>query len=75
MKADVTKNVQLLKFLHKTGKFPCVRNCCLNDKDICIGCFRSLEEINLWDQANYQQQLRILQNAEKRREAAHGKLS
>lgn len=27
---------------------PCVRNCCLNDEDICLGCFRSLQEITRW---------------------------
>lgn len=27
---------------------PCVRNCCLNDEDICLGCFRSLREITRW---------------------------
>ncbi|MGZ8185918.1 MAG: DUF1289 domain-containing protein [Methylobacter sp.] len=24
---------------------PCIRNCCLNNDDICLGCFRSLHEI------------------------------
>jgi uncharacterized protein len=27
---------------------PCVRNCCLNEQDICLGCFRSLDEIKQW---------------------------
>ncbi len=27
---------------------PCVRNCCLNDEDIRLGCFRSLREITRW---------------------------
>ena len=27
---------------------PCVRNCCLNEEDICLGCYRSLEEILQW---------------------------
>lgn len=27
---------------------PCVRNCCLDDNDICLGCFRHLEEIKQW---------------------------
>ncbi len=27
---------------------PCIRNCCLNNDDICLGCFRSLDEIVLW---------------------------
>ncbi|MBU1192647.1 MAG: DUF1289 domain-containing protein [Gammaproteobacteria bacterium] len=31
---------------------PCVRNCCLDDQDICLGCFRSLAEIVGWGGAN-----------------------
>ncbi|PUA26893.1 MAG: hypothetical protein B0W54_20990 [Cellvibrio sp. 79] len=27
---------------------PCVRNCCLNEDDICLGCFRTLAEITRW---------------------------
>ncbi len=27
---------------------PCVQNCCLDDDDICLGCFRSLNEITSW---------------------------
>ncbi|PKF61400.1 DUF1289 domain-containing protein [Psychromonas sp. psych-6C06] len=31
---------------------PCVRDCCLNENDICMGCLRSLEEIKAWGQAS-----------------------
>ena len=31
---------------------PCVRNCCLNEQDICLGCFRSLDEIKLWGRSD-----------------------
>lgn len=27
---------------------PCIRNCCLDDNDICVGCFRTLDEIKAW---------------------------
>ncbi|NQY26373.1 MAG: DUF1289 domain-containing protein [Piscirickettsiaceae bacterium] len=27
---------------------PCIKNCCLDSDDICLGCLRSLEEIMLW---------------------------
>ena len=29
-------------------KSPCIRNCCLDENDICLGCFRSVEEITSW---------------------------
>jgi uncharacterized protein len=48
---------------------PCIRNCCLDDDDTCLGCFRSLEEIKEWGTANNHRQLVILQNAQRRQEA------
>ena len=27
---------------------PCVSICLLNDEDICVGCYRSADEIRLW---------------------------
>ncbi|WAR44729.1 DUF1289 domain-containing protein [Methylomonas rapida] len=46
---------------------PCVRNCCLNDENICLGCFRSLEEICQWSQAGDIARRQVLRNAEQRR--------
>jgi predicted Fe-S protein YdhL (DUF1289 family) len=46
---------------------PCVRNCCLNDEDICLGCGRSLGEITRWSAANSADKLVILTAAEERR--------
>jgi predicted Fe-S protein YdhL (DUF1289 family) len=31
---------------------PCIRQCCLDDNDICIGCFRSLNEILNWAESD-----------------------
>jgi predicted Fe-S protein YdhL (DUF1289 family) len=39
---------------------PCVRNCCLNDSDICVGCFRSLVEITRWSLINDDAKMQIL---------------
>ena len=36
------------KFDRDEVESPCIRNCCLDDKDICMGCFRSLAEITQW---------------------------
>lgn len=46
---------------------PCVRNCCLNEADICLGCFRSLEEITRWGQVNDEAKMQILTLAAARR--------
>jgi predicted Fe-S protein YdhL (DUF1289 family) len=53
--------------IQDTVPSPCVRNCCLNEQDICLGCFRSLEEICGWSQADNQQRQQILANLAQRR--------
>ena len=60
---------------------PCIRNCCLNDDEICLGCFRSIDEIMSWSQANASLRKQFLDNAGKRafahkqKYAAYEKLS
>jgi predicted Fe-S protein YdhL (DUF1289 family) len=39
---------------------PCVGRCGLNKNDICIGCWRSLEEIKVWAQADEEIKKEIL---------------
>jgi predicted Fe-S protein YdhL (DUF1289 family) len=34
---------------------PCVKNCCLDPNDICLGCFRTLNEILAWQAMSDQQ--------------------
>lgn len=41
-------------------KSPCVRNCCLDDYDVCVGCGRTLEEILIWGSAEPDEKRRIL---------------
>lgn len=46
---------------------PCVRNCCLDERDVCLGCGRSLDEIRIWSEADDAERLRILDRAAARR--------
>ncbi len=46
---------------------PCIRNCCLNDDDICLGCGRSLREITAWSVASDEVKMHILDAATERR--------
>jgi uncharacterized protein len=39
---------------------PCVRNCCLDDDNVCMGCGRLLEEIVQWGPARDSDKLAIL---------------
>ena len=52
---------------------PCVRNCCLDDDNVCLGCGRSLDEIVSWSTADDSEKRAILNRsrlraAERRRE-------
>ncbi len=46
---------------------PCVRNCCLNEHDICIGCLRTLEEIKEWGKASEQRKREVLEQIKQRK--------
>ena len=54
--------------LADTGASPCVRNCCLDDNDICLGCYRSITEITGWSAADNHQRSEILARCRQRRE-------
>jgi len=39
---------------------PCVRNCCLDEASICLGCHRSISEICGWHEAPDAEKIEIL---------------
>jgi predicted Fe-S protein YdhL (DUF1289 family) len=45
---------------------PCVRNCCLDERHVCMGCGRSLQEILDWHAADAGQRRAILECASAR---------
>jgi uncharacterized protein len=52
---------------------PCIRNCCLNEEDVCVGCFRLLPEIVGWSDADSTERQVILNNTEARRKTYYEK--
>ena len=48
---------------------PCVRKCTLDSDDICVGCYRSIDEICAWGGADNDQRRAILSQANARRDA------
>jgi predicted Fe-S protein YdhL (DUF1289 family) len=46
---------------------PCIRNCCLDEQDVCLGCGRQLQEILHWHQASNAEREAILALASSRR--------
>ncbi|GAA6184587.1 MULTISPECIES: DUF1289 domain-containing protein [Alteromonadaceae] len=55
-----------MKLQSKNISSPCIRNCCLDQHDVCLGCNRSLEEILIWGSADDEQKINILLNTQKR---------
>lgn len=49
---------------------PCIRNCCLDDHEICLGCFRTVEEIIQWTTVGDDVKQQFLLKAEARRKLA-----
>ena len=61
--------------IKRTIPSPCVRNCCLNEKDVCLGCFRHLDEITRWTEADDVERCLILEKATARKVAHRAKFS
>jgi uncharacterized protein len=51
---------------------PCVGNCCLDDDLVCVGCFRSLEEIKEWGIVDNRRRGAILLSAAQRKADRQG---
>jgi hypothetical protein len=52
--------------IDRLAQSPCISNCCLDDDNTCLGCFRSLEEIKEWGVVDDHRRRVILQNAQQR---------
>ncbi|WP_206483120.1 DUF1289 domain-containing protein [Thalassotalea sp. G2M2-11] len=50
---------------------PCIRNCCLNEQDVCLGCYRHLDEITGWQAFTKQEKIAILSLCTKRKVASN----
>jgi predicted Fe-S protein YdhL (DUF1289 family) len=53
---------------------PCVRNCCLDEDNVCLGCSRSISEICGWSQATEAEKREILVRCRIRHEERHARL-
>lgn len=48
---------------------PCVRSCCLDDQDICLGCGRTLDEIRRWSEMSTAEKYATVSRSAERRAA------
>ncbi|MFW6233489.1 MAG: DUF1289 domain-containing protein [Nanoarchaeota archaeon] len=53
-------------------KSPCINVCKLNENQICIGCYRSLDEIDNWSQLKDDEKIMVIEKAKQRRNEIRG---
>ncbi len=50
-----------------TPDSPCIRQCCLDEQDICVGCYRTLDEIVRWSACSDEQKIEIKKQCKHRK--------
>jgi uncharacterized protein len=55
---------------HEEPESPCISVCALDENDVCVGCFRSGQEVTDWFFADPARKLEILDAARERRLAS-----
>ena len=56
----------------KDPQSPCIAVCALDDNDICLGCYRSADEITDWFMLDPDAKREILKKANERRDEMSG---
>lgn len=46
---------------------PCIRRCSLNEEEICLGCFRTFDDMLRWNKASIEEKQEMLNLAEQRK--------
>lgn len=58
-----------MKLSEPTVSSPCISQCSLNANHICIGCFRSIDEITSWARVDDKTKRQFLANIEHRQKS------
>ena len=48
---------------------PCIRKCCLDENDVCLGCFRTYDDMLVWSSLTYDEKVHLLEKAKERKKA------
>ncbi|WP_283787795.1 DUF1289 domain-containing protein [Bermanella sp. WJH001] len=51
-------------------KSPCVAVCALDENDVCIGCYRTGDEIMHWGTMDNNEKIKVLENVSEREKAS-----
>ncbi len=47
---------------------PCLRKCCLDERDVCLGCYRKIDEITGWTAMSNEERQQTLERCQQRRQ-------
>ncbi|MDP2236077.1 MAG: DUF1289 domain-containing protein [Bacteroidales bacterium] len=65
-------NVTFEDMIKKKIKSPCQLICTYDEENVCIGCYRTAEEVANWDSFNDEGKTKVLEEIIKRREEKGG---
>lgn len=60
------------ELLETPVKSPCVSVCALDEQDVCLGCYRTVDEIREWSSVNDAQRREIIRMANARCKERYG---
>ncbi|MFT4766841.1 MAG: putative Fe-S protein YdhL (DUF1289 family) [Oleispira sp.] len=60
------KSIASSKLENTLVKSPCVSICCLNEEDVCLGCYRSCDEICKWGAMDNEQRNDVMKKVAER---------
>jgi len=46
---------------------PCIRQCCLDEHDVCMGCYRTLYDMRVWHGSSDKEKIHMLHLAKERK--------
>gem|GEM_PF-431527 len=62
----------MFSMMKKTIKSPCQLICTYDEDKVCVGCYRSAEEVATWDRLTNAEKQEVIEKTNKRREAKGG---
>jgi predicted Fe-S protein YdhL (DUF1289 family) len=62
----MTDNIPISEDLIKS---PCIRDCCLDSNDICLGCWRHIDEIIAWQSYSREEKTQVIHACQTRKKS------
>lgn len=66
IRSDTAQPEQNIPSAQGVPASPCIRHCCLDLRDVCVGCGRSIDEITGWQRSSDDEKRAILARCQQR---------